>query len=78
MAKPGDRTPAPALAASRTWGNAPNHPGSPFPLCQMCVIKVLLQVWQQVLMAPLRPLGTLPPKHQLLTAASWASPEGVL
>lgn len=59
-------------------GNAPNHPGSPFPLCQMCVITVLLQVWQQMLVAPLRPLGMPPPKQQPLIAASWASLEGVL
>ena len=52
----------------------PNHPGSPIPLCQMRVIRVLFQVWQQMLVACLRPLGTLPLNHQPLTAASWASP----
>lgn len=78
MAKPGDRTPASALTASRTWGQLPNHPGSPIPLCQMCVIRILLQIWQQMLVARLRPLGTSPPNHQPLTAASWASLEGVL
>lgn len=45
----------------------------------MCVIRVLLQIWQQMLVARLRPLGTVSlPNHQPLTAASWASGRGSL